>query len=247
MRAYDPQQPVIFTHVPKCAGTSFVRVLRRWFGPTYHKLNQDERRDILLPRVETRDENGQWRHNVKCIHGHFNHGRGYGLPYYYPEVTQYFTMLRDPFDLVVSMYFFVKGRSSEGRFWFRGEQVDFSRLYPTVESYLRVYPDWLFHHFPQDITLDNYREKLRARFVYIGIVEDLDRSVSVLSKILGKPEVDVPLLNASDYDETVPEHLRQRFYHDYPLLRAIYDFATGNYLNPGNLPPETAGGPSPSG
>ena len=86
MKQYDPSKPLIYTHVPKCAGSSVVRLLRDWFGDQYHKLNQDERRDIVLPRVETKDKKGKWLPNVKCIHGHFNHGRGYGLPYFYPEL-----------------------------------------------------------------------------------------------------------------------------------------------------------------
>lgn len=242
MRTYDPSRPVIFTHVPKCAGTSFVQVLRQWFGTSYHKLNQDETRDILLPKVETRDASGQWRDDVRCIHGHFNHGRGYGLPYYYPEVDQYFTILREPFDLTVSMYFFAKGRSARGAFWFRGQQVDFNRQFPTVEHYIRSYPYWLFHHLPQDISLANYREKLSERFIHVGIVEDLPRSVLNLARILGKPPVDVPQLNVSEYDERIPEHLREQFHRDYPLLGAVYEFARENYRCA-----ETEPAPAPSG
>ena len=93
-----------------------VRLLRNRFGDTYHKLNQDETKDIMLPRVPTQDEQGRWLDHVKCIHGHFNHGRGYGLPYFYSELDQYFTILRDPFDLTCSMYFFAKGRSIRGEF-----------------------------------------------------------------------------------------------------------------------------------
>lgn len=229
MRIYDPGMPVIFTHIPKCAGTSFVQVLRTWFGNGYHKLNQDETRDILLPRVEPRDPDGNWLPGVKCIHGHFNHGRGYGLPYYYPEIPQYFTMLRDPFDLVVSMYFFVKGRSAEGKFWFRGEKVDFSAEFPSVESYLRSYPYWVYHHLPQDLTLENYQRRLADRFVYIGIVEDMENSMLALAKRLGKDPIPVPQLNVSNYDEVVPEALRERFYRDYPLLKRVYDFAVLHY------------------
>lgn len=229
MKPYDPARPVIYTHIPKCAGTSFVQVLRQWFGPGYHKLNQDETRDILLPKVETRHADGAWREDVRCIHGHFNHGRGYGLPYYYPEVDQYFTILRDPFDLTVSMYFFAKGRSARGAFWYRGRQVDFASQFPSVEHYIRSYPYWLFHHLPQNLHLGNLDSQLRQRFVYVGIVEDLDRSVANLARVLGKPPVSVPQLNVSDYDERIPEHLREKFYRDYPLLQAVYGFARANY------------------
>ena len=231
MRPYDPSRPIIYTHIPKCAGTSVVRLLRHWFGDQYHKLNQDETKDIILPRVETQDENGDWLPNVKCIHGHFNHGRGYGLPYFYNEIDQYFTILRDPFDLTCSMYFFAKGRSIRGEFWFRGEQVDIRDQFPTIESYVSSYPYWLFNHLPQNITLDNFEEKLSQQFVYIGVFEDLQTSIDNLGKILGKPRFELPRTNVSTYDEVVPEYLRDKFYHDYPLLKRIYNFALENYQN----------------
>lgn len=229
MKTYDPNKPIIYTHIPKCAGTSVVRLLQEWFGPTYHKLNQDETKDILLPKVATQDEQGNWLPTVRCIHGHFNHGRGYGLPYYYPEIDQYFTILRDPFDLIVSMYFFAKGRSKEGRFWFRGEQVDFSAQFPSVREYLQSYPYWLYHHMPQDATLDNYAQSLSKRFVYMGIFEDMPVTLANLAKILGKPPRELQQLNVSNYDEKVPESLRDQFYADYPLLKRIYDFAAENH------------------
>ena len=229
MRQYDPAKPILYTHIPKCAGSSVVRLLRIWFGNEYHKLNQDETQDIVLPRVETRDAQGNWLPKVKCIHGHFNHGRGYGLPYFYPEIDQYFTILRDPFDVTVSMYFFAKGRSREGRFWFRGEPVDLRHQFPSVESYVNTYPYWLFDHIPQDITLQNYEAKLHDRFVYIGVFEDLQTTIDNLGKILGKESAVLPHINVSKYDEMVPEHLRKKFYHDYPLLKRIYDFALENY------------------
>ncbi len=229
MRKYDPSKPLIYTHIPKCAGSSVVRLLRKWYGPQYHKLNQDETRDIVLPRVETQDADGNWLPDVKCIHGHFNHGRGYGLPYFYPELDQYFTILRDPFDVTVSMYFFAKGRSKNGQFWFRGEPVDLRDQFPSVETYVNTYPYWLYDHIPQDITLSNYREKLHEHFVYIGVFEDLQTTIDNLARILGKEKSDLPHINVSQYDEPVPEHLREKFYRDYPLLKSIYDFAVEHY------------------
>jgi hypothetical protein len=225
MRTYDPDQPLIFTHIPKCAGTSFVRLLSHWFAKTYRKLNQDETRDIVLPKVPAQDAEGRWLPDVRCIHGHFNHGRGYGLPYFYPEITQYITVLRDPFDIVVSMYFFFKARSLSGRYLFRGQPIDIREHYASVEDYVRDYPYWLYDHLPRDVNAKNYREKLAERFVYIGVFEDLDRSIQNLAMLLGKRPCRLPRMNVSQYDEPVPAHLRTRFYADYPLLKQIYDFA----------------------
>jgi hypothetical protein len=239
VRKYDPEKPILYTHIPKCAGTSVVRLLRNWFGRYYHKLNQDETRDIVLPRVETQDDRGCWLKDVKCVHGHFDHGRGYGLPYFYPEVDQYFTILRDPFDLVVSMYFFAKGRSARGQFWFRGQPVDLRVQFPNVESYVRTYPYWLFNHLPQDITLANYKEKLEQKFVYIGIFEHLQTSIDNLGLTLGKPQTQLPRFNVSTYDEVVPESLREQFYHDYPLLHLVYEFALERFEHPNVMPEQT--------
>ncbi|MEM9942353.1 MAG: sulfotransferase family 2 domain-containing protein [Planctomycetota bacterium] len=229
MKRYDPSQPLIYTHIPKCAGSSVVRLLREWFDSEYYKLNQDERRDIVLPRVVPTDRKGRWLPNVKCIHGHFNHGRGYGLPYFYPEINQYFTILRDPFDLAVSMYFFAKGKSKAGKFWFRGESVDINDQFPNVESYVNSYPYWLFDHLPQDVTLDNYEERIRSKFIYIGVFEDLETSINNLAKLLGKPQTVLPRFNVSRYDENIPDHLREKFYADYPLLKKVYDLAVDTY------------------
>jgi hypothetical protein len=215
--------------MPKCAGSSFIRLLRQWFGDQYHKLNQDETQDILLPRIATRDEAGEWLSDVKCIHGHFDNGRGYGLPWFYPEINQYFTILRDPFDIAVSMFFFCKRRSAEGKFWYRGRQENILDKYPDLEYYLKEFPYWIFNHLPQDITLQNYREKLASRFVYIGIQEDLETSIRQLARILGKPMVELERFNESEYDEPVPNWLREKFYGDYQLLKRVYEFAVEHY------------------
>jgi hypothetical protein len=229
MRIYDPDEPVIFMHIPKCAGSSFISLLKRWYGPTYRKLNQDETQDLLLPRIETQDAQGNWLADVRCIHGHFNHWRGYGLPYYYPEIQQYFSIMRDPFDIVVSMYFFFKKRSQEGRFLFRGQSIAIEEHYPTVEHYVRDYPYWVYDHLPQDLDLTNVRQKLSQRFVYLGIFEDLDRSIENLATVLGKPRIPLPKVNVSEYNEPVPAHWRQRFYDDCPLLTQVYEFAASHY------------------
>jgi len=114
--------------------------------------------------------------------------------------------------------------------------VDLRNQFPNVESYVRTYPYWLFNHLPQDITLVNYREKLQEQFVYIGIFEDLQTSIDNLGLVLGKPQTQLPKFNVSTYDESVPESLRKQFYHDYPLLDQVYQFALEQYREPNIMP-----------
>ncbi len=229
MRAFDPSQPLIYSHIPKCAGSSVVKLLRTWFKSSFHQLIQDETQNIVLPRMATQDADGNWLPNVKIIQGHFDHGRGYGLPYFYPEINQYFTIYRDPFDMLVSMYFFVKGKSKQGEFWNRGRQVDIRETFSDVQDYLRYYPRWMFDHLPVNLTMHKLEDKLRERFIYIGLFEDLQTTVDKLAIIFGKETMELPRFNVSEYDEPIPEHLRGRFYQDYPLLKRIHDFAVANY------------------
>ena len=241
MRIYDPNQPLIYTHIPKCAGSSMRRVLTEWFGEGYHKLNQQQNSQFGMQKLPTQDSDGNWLPDVRCIQAHFHHGHGFGLPSFYPEVKQYVTIFRDPFDLMVSMYFFIKGRSKQGLFWYRGRPVDISEKFPNVTSYLATYPYWMFSHLPQDITLANYREKLTSQFVYIGVFEDMQNSIDRLAVALDQSTMTLPVSNASNYDETVPEELREKFYFDYPLPKKIYDFAVENYLkNPSDSNDEDA-------
>ncbi len=229
MLDYDPKQPLIFTHIPKCAGTSIVRVLRHWFRGHYYHTFTEDRVGLPMKHVATRDGSGQWDRNVKCIHAHFDHRRGYGLPYFYPEVQQYATIFRDPFDIVVSMYFFAKGKAKTGNFFHEGIPIEFCKYYPNLETYVHDHPVWLYDHLPQDLTLFQLKRALNERFVYIGIFEDMVTSIDQLRKRLGKPPVEMPLRNVSKYDEEVPESLRRWFYHNHPLLHEIYQFALETY------------------
>ena len=90
----------------------------------------------------------------------------------------------------------------------------------------------MFSHLPQNLTLANYRQQLESQFIYIGVYEDLQTSIDQLATVLDKPTMQLPVSNASEYDENVPNHLREQFYRDYPLPKKIYDFALENYLTP---------------
>lgn len=106
MRAYDPGAPLIFIHMPKTAGTSVRRIFERWFpGALYpHYFDQ-----ATVRRPPRRDlEVLQTDHGPVVLYGHFNQARGFGIPEYYPQAKQFVTILRDPFDMHVSRYFYAK-------------------------------------------------------------------------------------------------------------------------------------------
>ena len=98
MQIYDPTKPLIFSHIPKSAGTSVLGIFKTWFGDNLLlHYGPSERHDLENPPDPTRPV---------ALYGHFNRQRGKAIDQSYPEVDQFVTILRDPWDRVISGYFY---------------------------------------------------------------------------------------------------------------------------------------------
>lgn len=231
MRSYNPDAPLISMHIPKCGGTSFRGVLKSWFGRRLYWHYHDERRD----RPPKRHDFGRGLFRRKapariCIHGHFNHRRGEGAGQYYPEVDQFISFLRDPFEIHLSNYFYAK---SQGEAAFRGGELSHivAQGYD-LERYLeKKKRSYLLAFLPPEISADNFREILEQRFVYLGVLDDYQASIDHLAERLGFASVRVDLENPAPRLEPLPEHARERFVENNPLEMAIYRYALEGYLN----------------
>ena len=139
MKKYDPKKPLISIHIPKCAGSSFSAILKSWFGKGYLGHYHDEKQDIAPIRhnLKSRLFFREYKPGI-CIHGHFNHDRGNGTQDYYPEVDQFITILRDPFDLHLSNYFYVKSEAKYmgGGAYRSGKERPVIKKVLSVEEYL---------------------------------------------------------------------------------------------------------------
>lgn len=235
MKTYDRNKPLISIHIPKCAGSSFSAVLKTWFGKGYLPHYHDEQQD--KPPEKHKLRSGFWGRKLKpgiCIHGHFNHERGNGAESYYPEVDQFITILRDPFDLHLSNYFYVKREGKYlGKGAYRSGKVrSVLRNTRTLEDYLgRSKKSFIKSFFPPGITISNYKEILDNQFVYIGIAENIQNSVDILAGLLGFERVIVPCNNASTWDEEVPKGAREEFIDNNQLEMSIYEYALNNFGN----------------
>lgn len=134
-------------------------------------------------------------------------------------------MIRDPFYLHVSTYFYVRNQAASGGMGaYRG-----GKLNPIVENdwsleeYLRHNNQSCIRSFlPPNLALENYVDVLSNSFIYIGVSENLQKSVDLLAERLGFDSVEVPKKNVSDWSEEVPHGARERFEEANPLETLIY-------------------------
>lgn len=231
MNIYTPQKPLISIHIPKCAGTSFSNILKSWFNSGFlqHYHNEKKNTPPQKHRLHTVFFKNHPRKGL-CIHGHFNNNRDNGVCDYYPKTDQIITVMRDPFTLHVSNYFYVK-KQAQNAYW-AGKQHPIISNDWSIRDYLReIKKSYICHFLPSNITIKNYQQILEEQFLYIGIVENLQKSVDLLAKKLGFSSVAVQETNVSKWLEKIPDNSREEFITNNPLEMNIYDYAKKNFGN----------------
>ena len=229
MKSYDSSKPLISIHVPKCAGASFSQVLKSWFGEHFYRHYYDEKLDSMPKKHRLKKKWRRWKYRTGvCVHGHFNNDRNFGVRHYYPDADQFITILRDPFEMHLSYYFYIKKLGMDA---FRNGDVMSAAIdYKyDLHRYLQEAKCNLLQYFPFEFSLENYRELLSKHFIYIGVTEYLQKSVNVLAHKLGFASVNVGYLNVSEREEDVPDNARERFRQAHQLEYAIYEYALQHY------------------
>ena len=214
MRDYDPSQPLIAIHIPKTGGTSVRQLYEEWFGDGF--LTHYKQGKTLPPKHDL--SSAHWGKAPTVVYGHFNKIRTFGIEAYYPEVKQFTTILRDPFERAVSRYFHLKRESIQ--------EVDLR------DALLNQLPEWsMLCHFPQAVTMENYEHIIETYFIEVGIAEHMEISLQRIAAKLGKKYIPLSSkrLNASQRDCRVPYELAAEFAKNHPLDYAVYNYALSKY------------------
>jgi len=214
MKEYNPKDPLIAIHVPKTGGTSIRGLFSEWFGSgflTHYKINN------TLPRKH--DLSIMQDSNISiAIYGHFNQLRNFGIPQYYPEVNQFVTIMRDPFERAVSRYFHNRLHGKCER------EIEDALIDSNPELSALC-------HFPQTITLENYKQVIESRFIEIGIMERMEESLRRISRKLGKDykPLSVQHLNISERNCPIPYGLRTEWEQINLLECLAYNYILDKY------------------
>lgn len=164
----DNNLKFIFIHIPKCAGTS----IENFFGIDYDKYNPntDYKKYIEL--------------NTKIAHPkHFrlsNYEELLGID----EVSDYFkfTFIRNPYDMVVSKYEFLRNNNNSILKDVNGNIVDNSKI--CFESYVNFLLKYSKRKKNKNsVTVDNYNEWIvteNNKMDFIGKVENFDNDFKIV-------------------------------------------------------------------
>lgn len=223
MRKYEKKKPLIAIHLPKSGGTSFGKILRQWYSPKLYFFYGNNIKGKIPKKVRLKKFfSNQFREGI-CIYGHFNKSRGFGIKKYYPEVDQFITIIREPFEMAVSEYFFLRKVGKDCK-------VKWSIPENDIETYLTSCTPNMLNHFPCDLTMDNYKDLLEEHFIHIGMTEDMVTSVRIIAEKLGFSFAqNIETFNTTERTQRVPYELKKDFMERHPVEYAVYEFAKANY------------------
>jgi hypothetical protein len=152
------------------------------------------------------------------------HPRGFGIEEYYPEVEQFITILRDPFETAISTYYYTRKKAIDWK--------DRSRIPKTdLRQYLMDTPPNILNHFPRQVTKDNYKELIEKFFIEIGVTERLPESLQRIADKLGMQfnKEWLPQLNLSNRDQEHPHDLYELYVDKYTLEFDVYDYVLSKF------------------
>lgn len=164
----------IFLHIPKTAGTTLHNIIWREYAEGVYTL------DYGVQTLETfrgLDPAGQAQ--IRLLTGHLTFGAHEGLQ----RPTRYFTIMRDPVELVLSFYYYIRSRPDHPQ-------------HPLANRL--SLPDFIASKRNPDVhnaqthliaggsaNLDQAKANIQQHFLLVGLTEQFDQTLLLLRRHLG--------------------------------------------------------------
>lgn len=224
MKEYNPNQILISQHIPKCAGTSFIKVLSKWYGLGFYKHYFDHAKS----RVPRRPASLRFvkKFIPVCIHGHFDYEKdGVGIFDLYPEAVQLITVVRDPLEMQLSLYFYMKRMIEHGDMYWKGKQVKEMKYGGDIDAWVELRPSYMMRFFPFDINIENYKTVLSQNFIHIGVTENMQLTVDILAEKLKRKKVVVTEENKTRREYYPSETSIKIFKEKHRMEYMVYEYS----------------------
>jgi hypothetical protein len=216
--AGDDERLLIFLHIPKTAGTTFSRVIRRQYPEGTIVGNDPALAHVDLEALKALPE--ERKRELRVVQGHMP----FGVHELFPQPASYVTILRDPVARMVSHYkhvLRVKHHYLHDQVAARGLSLaEYARsgMSPELENgqtkLLAGLDDDVMEATAEH--LEAAKRHLREHFVLAGLSERFDESLLVLRPLLGWKNVTYDRVNvaprsaAAPIDAAAIEAIRER-------------------------------------
>lgn len=162
----------------------------------------------------------------ECVHGHFDPNTDGGdLFSYYPDATQFITFLRDPLEMQLSLFFYLKKLIKSGSMYWQGQQVHQMEFDGDIDRWIEERDSYVTGFIPMTLNVNNYQDVIDKYFIHVGVTERMQRSVDLLAEKLSFKSVMVPVENASERHARPSESSIRKFRAKHQLEYLIYDYA----------------------
>ncbi|MBD1381913.1 sulfotransferase family 2 domain-containing protein [Metabacillus arenae] len=214
------EKVAIFVHIPKTAGSTLRRILKKQYDPSEICFaNKEEMKEKLTNFSKEELE------KLKCINGHIC----FGIHEYLSNRPYvYYTMLRDPVEQVISEYYYIL-RKPNNMAHNKVKNMSFEEF---------IYSDEFKGHTSNRQTcfisgepkkdLSKAKENLMKHFSIVGITEMFEESVFLINQELGwknfslKKNINVTK-NRPTRDD-IPEHVIETLKKNNELDIELYHF-----------------------
>ncbi|MFZ5863097.1 MAG: sulfotransferase family 2 domain-containing protein [Nitrospirota bacterium] len=225
--------PLLFCHIPKCAGTSFRAVIEAEYKPKQRLfVYKQEELNLPTPSAEFIERFQRIRRDIQIIYGHF----AFGMHRFLDIPPVYATIVREPVARVISLYHHF-GRDLQSPF--------FDRIKGGLS--LKAFAGMASNHMTRTLAgvpalpggvaydekwLDLAKENVRKYFCVIGTVESMDEVLAALARRLAWRHHSIPVLNVKPDSPTQIDHeTRQAIVEHNALDIGLYDWVKSSGLH----------------
>lgn len=182
------KQTLIFLHIPKCGGSTLNRIISSQYDPSI--IFSFEGSGIRKQIEEFKRLPIERREHIRVLRGHM----GFGLHVYLPAPYTYITILRDPIDRIISLYYSMLEKQNIALYDERTSQPmgleefihrRINKLVDNGQTRLLSATDGIWEIECSTEMLEIAKKNLQEHFSVVGILEQFDQTIILMKKIFG--------------------------------------------------------------